>query len=1701
MSIPKKLTKIAYSLYRQILKLSRSITKAVMNWLLRSLIVMGRRVRLSESGFILPTVTMVILVVMLLTTAIVFRSFDRAKNANNVRIDQALLNSATPAIERAKAKLDTLFADARLPRGTPSDASLYGILANNDDDKYTFEDENRLKLAYDIDGGGITNESTLGSGTLENWETLSTAWRFPVDTDNDGKFDSFTLYGVFFRSPSRETNGEFARARMPLDARVPPQDDGIGSGFCEAALTTSAKLVSESGWYKSGSKLKKSFLVYTVTVPITNIQELGLNGNQYENYTGSKGLSALEYQQDRARIPLSNNAVVYEDDLEISPGGDFFLNGRVMTNSNLFVAKAIGSAANIRLYQVSSPKSCFYDEENSKILAGGNTVNSVALAAAPSGGNVEIHLFKEQETPATSQISTANQSVKGVAPQNVAYNSKAYTDRINFLVNSWVATNALPTQPGTGAGVPNLKDPEDVQTRVKASQASQAEAVRLEALRGWFEDRTRRVPFAEVPYNAAGTSPTFTAANRPIGEKDSLRPPKNWMYPVEPNDGKTATSYANVALNINGQKVQPPATEPQTLEKQSAELFVGDRALVGNNLPATWYKADNYNNNNGTFVADKEGQPIDGTVWDKDDSSEPQTRERFTSVRSLDDVGDKGRDGFWEKAAAKAPKNILEGVGGLRIVTGAGVYERRNSFLPQPQYQNPTTGITSATYDDPNTPGVQTFPIVWPDTMPMSPNVQGLAPTVQPTVFDNSNPNYIPGSPPSSPSSPPIALLNPLPAAQTPTIDPNTPQYAKGDLRMRATAVYHYAQDKYQDPSEGTDQQQRPIACVSSYYDPSYRITKGSTTYDSSRNSVGLPPSRDIYGNVSGAIGTGKSNNGISYGVGRTSATVGRLTPNATTGLFPPGINPTYTTLEQKLGYQANLVFPNGRFVNEPLRRALQKVPTARTLSDQSAIDSTICALQILDRTITPTAGVIPYGAIKEVAFLDARQVQRLDADDANPATPQLEASPAIEPFVQAKQAGYYNLSLAERQPLEIRATQIDLDLLQGKTIGITSTPVKPPDNKEYLLPNSGIIYATRDDALPDLSAPPDPTLNTKKEQQKAKQLSESAVDYRLDPTRRPNGIMLIKGSSLAREDQQTFREVEKGLILATNLPTYILAQQPATGTKGEFNIHTQQEFTQPLTPNWNNFYTRTTPNQNFACRPGDDRLPNCSPGDQWRPATIISDAITLLSNNFQFGFRNEGDYDLRNNQGWAASYNPTTPSKRQKNGFFDNNFVTNGLSSKNLAFGTGRNFTDATYSGTPNNATNEDSSYFNNFVTPVQRRKDFPEYVMEICRKLPVSECTPNDWVVGTAATPSLKASQIPLGTAATALLSGTTARPPLNPEDQRYARRVAFLRDPIAGSPTENQLFLDTTNGNTPVAIGIKANQVSYSAYKNVSINLRGASAPDNHYDPSGGTPYGVTAGFPDTQANALWFAATNRFADPPGDRRYTVQPLHYKNPLTPGTTDQPLLVPVLQVHVTTGPSWNGTTPQGNIVNITNWLPSANESTFNLLAASGNTPMRPSESDGGLPNFPRFLENWRNINASISGSLLEFDRSRYATAPFQSSLNPPLNPTDGLLGYPLLSRTDNTGGTVGYYAAPNRDWGYDVGLLSQLPDLFAAQFTTPPSGPPDEFFREVSRDDDWVQSLLCARTWNANFAQGQLAVNAVQRPTDYCEKTTDES
>ncbi|WP_254032159.1 hormogonium polysaccharide biosynthesis protein HpsA [Planktothrix agardhii] len=1539
-------------MFRSIRIAFQRMTRRTMRSLFRVWMRINRQDRYGRAGFVLPTVVMVMLVVVLLSVTIMFRSMDRAKMAQYNRVSEATLNAAAPALERAKAKLSEALKNAQTKGTTPdeeSDANFGTILeppiSPNPDNVFTFGDEERLTVA--VDG-----------------KELKTAWRFPADTDGNGKEDSYILYEILYARPDDYRKD----SRTALQARAVPMPsvtDETLPDDCKTQVVANDRDDLSLNWSKRGPNLQKSVFVYITAVPI-------LNPTLTQEKKSNTSFPTLEYHLELIRKSLGNNAVFYDGDLEIAPSPAFYLNGAIRTNSNLLVTPT-GSAA-FELKLLSSPKSCFSrDPKNSKITVAGNVVNGSLELRTPTPITVDLH---QGEIALPAAINTTNQSSSNIA-SDVAYNSDAYEQRIARLVEAW--TTAKSTSSDTQF---STDDPPSLIQSLG----------RKKALELYFRDRTRKVPFKEVKEGIEAISGQPTPYQ---GTRETLRPVDSWAYSIQ-----GSKSVTGLALTPAQMKAVKPSNEDKT------EYFIGDRVQVGNGQPALQYDGANEKFNSGEQTFGK---------WVTKDDKPGEARLRPTQQIPQFNIAI-DRDGFWEKVAAQLPKAVDEGRGGLRVITGAGVYEQRfnTDLRPLLQYDDPPTYSNPATYDDLATTATEAFPIVWPDTMPKN-----------------------------------------------------------GDLKMRATAVYHYADNGIVDSTKIPIGEQTPIACVGSYYDPTTK-----TTADASN----------------------ASNNGKVYNFpGRPSVSASK----GATGLF--------TGSPTDLVEQANYVFPDGRFANKPLRDALDAILGGKSvaqlsLAQQSAIDTTACALGILDNTATAST-VIPNGVIYEQTLLDARQIKAVTKNNKDTTVDEtFTLSSPLSGGQEAKLGDQprHDLPLEQRQPLEVRVTVLDLDQLRTTAYAKKSTD---GPSGEYLLPLSGLIYASREDALPDLSY-------RKPSNGKIDEFTQNLVsrtDYKLDPTRSPDGIMLINGSKLFRgTSSESDPTIERGLILATNNPVYV---------KGDFNLHTEEEFTDARLGDadyWTKFYTRSTLSKVYGCRKSNGK--DCTGIDEWRPATILADAINILSDNFREGYRNEGDFDLRNNagngvigydflnnnglvptelikesdvmldlngdedQGDSIPENEVTvKAARLLNGFYENNFVTNGLSSGAFSMttgeinsGSGTTILDdayyiASYDDTEANA---NSSYFNNLVTPIQRRGTFSEYVMEICQKPMVSACEAKDWVVKNASNTDVKASSL-IGSLETALLSGTTATLPT--AYQGFPRRVAFLRG------DDNKLILD---GSQPVPLGINPSG-SIACYSSATSDLGGKTC--TVFSTSDATKR------PRTKANALWFQTRNST-----NRNWSSQSsLWYFNPSKPTeaatytteTVQQPLLVPVLQIYATTSTAPTTTEPAGSQATSTRWLPRAKDTTYNMVMAVGDVPGRPGETNGGLQNLARLLENWRGPGGTndikktmILGSFMQLFRSAYATAPYFPVRNPPQN--ESFFGYTPKIYRSSGGGQVPFQSASSRQWGYDVALLKQVPDLFSTLFTIPKDNnviAGNEYFREVGRDDEWVKEFVC----KAKTSDGKYAAN----------------
>jgi hypothetical protein len=1461
---------------------------------------------------------------------------------------------------------------------------------------------------------------------------------------------------------------------------------------------------------------------------------------------------------------LNNNALWYDNDLILTPGSDFRLNGRVFTNGNLLVG---GQSAKITLFQVSSKYSCFYLKENAQINVGGN-VGTNDPSKDTDNDPVEVHLYKGiGNDPANQGTNNANETISGstrstssAGGKDIAYNDLAYAERIALMKNtaySFCGTNCANKTAAQIKVIPQYNDPDLQSSLTDAFNSNPTESpakVLEDQIEEYLRQRTRRVPFKEVPAaDATGALDTYDTDGDGIDTSvftAGIEPPAAWR---EPTDANTKLSLISTRL---------PQSNPDTVKE--VENLIGDRINVGNGLPARWKKGTTYVGQN-----EEPQEYTDGTQWTAGGSP----RYRISQIQQLEDLGATARGEFWERAAAVSPL-VTTGGGGLRIITGAGIYVDGNQGDPTALYPrlDPTAANASKTSFLPA-----------PDWDPQYVDKTGSDPArLDPVGTDTNTANDIPKF---SSQDPIVVWPDLMPMSSKGSIDgTTTPENRKGDLLMRATAVYHYVDAANAgNAAPKTAPKQEPIACVSSYYDPTNERT--------ARNLRGLP-------DVSGGIDTdGNGTIDQLYGGGTPGYRTGANSNNGVVYNFP-GRNRRFA-YSARLKQQARLVFPDGTPVNPALREAMSKLPNKYTFADYSAIDTAICAISILERPFAGINGsVIPHGAIKESTFLDAREVKALDRLPLNDPNYDLNKN--------------MDLPLEQRQPYEIRVTDINMGLLAGKDHLTFDANADGTPDTEYLLPNSGIIYATRDDAVSDNSNIyiKDATGTTTTVDLTQADVNRSAADFKLDPRRRPNGIRVINGLRLARGTGNTYNDVEKGLILVTNLPTYVKGhlnphvESPKTGTS--FTQDELEEFTQAVDKtNWSNFYNRGNASgggleTRFACRQGQ---PLCTGnGDQWRPATIIADSITLQSINYQDGYRSQGDFDLNNNGGTNSG------SASVQEGFFDNSFVP----SANWYVGTG---------GTPR--ADFKVSYLVNGVTPIQQRvNNYLAFATESCAKLPVTRCSGADWVVD----------------------NRNTAQPSL-PAEKGYARRVAFNRptgtdkyyyddqgEPqlhtpptsgannalwfkmidssgnvtFDGAPT-NTLFifrapevpdlkelrhyiavdvntnkeLDpadlatpvttlTNNGAPPAAVTTRLNTVfgqfsvpdpvnypGLVAAKRTPLTVAGPTPLDINALPTdkktllkGGGAMGVY------QASNLILNSTRKLTlDGDAGSVYVlyvtgglvVQPggLELKNVvpenvywivsggvnITRGAElkgnvlaqtnirlapqaklegralaktgqvtlqgavvaankpqiiapdgSQPRLVPVTQIQSINGTPASGTTPNAGSVNSykQNWLQQADSTVYNLAMVVGDSPNRPEETSAGANNLVRLQENWDGKTISIKGSFIQQKRSELTTAPFSmirsAGAAPVAGPTGGQLS--LFGYTKNRyaappgtpSGTQPYYTPPTRQWGFDVGLLSQSPDLFAQKFSQD-IGKTQNFYREVGRDDPWIQVLLCAK------------------------------
>jgi len=351
----------------------RRLSRRFMGGLLRSLFLINQRTRRTQSGFVLPTTVLLLLMVTLTAGALSFRSFSRTQSVIAQREQEVIVGAATPAVDRAKAKIEYLFArDNRFPGGLPTSNKLQAMMRNvenleaggsnnapipgtdENSPPYTLPDETRLNINNDtaLDNAWSFRSDIDGNGTVEDNEIIiysiimDDAQEIPAG-DPDDPAD--------VRDINDPVNQEKANALVNRNAPIDTATAGNNCPAVGAATASNTQRGTNSvGW----ESLDNVNLLKNFQIDVFVVNDNAVN----------RTISALEFQQVRQAVRGNKWGAWFRNDLEIFPGPAFTWNGAMHTEGSVF----LGNRPNLNL--ISAYASCLYpDPSASEITLTSNT--------------------------------------------------------------------------------------------------------------------------------------------------------------------------------------------------------------------------------------------------------------------------------------------------------------------------------------------------------------------------------------------------------------------------------------------------------------------------------------------------------------------------------------------------------------------------------------------------------------------------------------------------------------------------------------------------------------------------------------------------------------------------------------------------------------------------------------------------------------------------------------------------------------------------------------------------------------------------------------------------------------------------------------------------------------------------------------------------------------------------------------------------------------------------------------------------------------------------------------------------------------------------------------------------------------------------------------------------------------------------------
>ena len=364
---------------RQVIKLQKTLKTSTIRWLARVLRVNFRQ---HQGGFVLPTTVMLLLIVTLVVTAILFRTLSRTSQVISEREQQIIYNAATPAVDRAKSKLEYLFRqDPRLPAGVVSDGTIETLLnaPASGNDIYTFPGETRLSNFNDS-----STPAKPGVG-----------WYFTEDNKT-------IAYSIIFKKQVTNAAGTTTLAEVKNAAATKAPYLVVRNGPINTSQSTAQNCggavqlaANEKDWEPINSAtLAKTFQVNAFVVDKAS--------------SPGRSVTTLELQQDRQVDKGNKWGAYFRYDLEVAQNPLFRWNGAMHSDGNMF----FGPYSNpFKSYLISSTSSCVNTSaSDSKVtvssyrdisgtttfqgqIVAGRLDKSVASNAQQFGGSSTFDLF------------------------------------------------------------------------------------------------------------------------------------------------------------------------------------------------------------------------------------------------------------------------------------------------------------------------------------------------------------------------------------------------------------------------------------------------------------------------------------------------------------------------------------------------------------------------------------------------------------------------------------------------------------------------------------------------------------------------------------------------------------------------------------------------------------------------------------------------------------------------------------------------------------------------------------------------------------------------------------------------------------------------------------------------------------------------------------------------------------------------------------------------------------------------------------------------------------------------------------------------------------------------------------------------------------------------------------------------------------